>query len=369
MNQIYLNRIFRFIIVVVLIAIGGAALIYLSSITYPFILAIILAFLINPLVDFLQKKIYLPRSISVLVSLLLIFSICAAFITLLITEMISGANYLAKIIPDQIKVFIIIIENFFENIFLPIYNKLSSLFNHLDINQQKTIIHHIQHISTTIPAAVSHFTQSFLENIPSIIRWFPNTITTMIFSIMATFFISKDWYRIEKITNKVLPHKLSRGGKWVIQDLKRALVGFITAQFTLISITTCTILIGLLVMKVKYSITIAAICGLIDIIPYLGTGIIFIPWIIYEFMMENTHLAIGLSVLYLVIIVQRQIIEPKVLSSSIGIDPLATLIALFIGYKWFGFLGLMIGPIVLVIINTLYQAKVFHKIWLYIIGE
>jgi predicted PurR-regulated permease PerM len=66
--------------------------------------------------------------------------------------------------------------------------------------------------------------------------------------------------------------------------------------------------------------------------------------------------------------VQRQLIEPKVLSSSIGIDPLATLISLFIGYKLIGFLGLIIGPIILVIINTLQRANVFTEIWAFIIG-
>ena len=73
--------------------------------------------------------------------------------------------------------------------------------------------------------------------------------------------------------------------------------------------------------------------------------------------------------LYIIVIVQRQLIEPKVLSSSIGLDPLATLIALFIGYKWIGFLGLILGPIVLVIINTLYRANVFHEIWAFIVGK
>ena len=74
----------------------------------------------------------------------------------------------------------------------------------------------------------------------------------------------------------------------------------------------------------------------------------------------DTSFAIGLAVLYIIVIVQRQLIEPKILSSSIGLDPLATLIALFIGYKWIGFLGLILGPIVLVIINTLHRANAFH---------
>ena len=252
---------------------------------------------------------------------------------------------------------------------IPYYNETASLFNKFNESQQNTIVKNIQVISQTITTHASQFIQTSLKNMPAIISWFPNTATALIFSLMATFFISKDWYRLLRLTNKLLPQKIFSGGKRLIVDLKHALIGFITAQFTLISLTTMTILIGLLILRVNYSITIALICGIIDIIPYLGTGTIFIPWIIYAAITQDTSLAIGLAVLYIIVIVQRQLIEPKVLSSSIGLDPLATLIALFIGYKWIGFFGLIFGPVILVILNTLYQARVFHEIWSFIIGK
>jgi sporulation integral membrane protein YtvI len=252
---------------------------------------------------------------------------------------------------------------------IPFYNKTATLFNNLDNNQQDTIIKNVQNIGQTITATSSGFIQSFLTSIPAIIGWFPNTATILFFSLMATFFISKDWYRLEMMTNKILPRKISSGGKRIVNDLIRALLGFIRAQFTLTSLTTMTVLIGLLIMKVNYSITIALICGLIDLIPYLGTGVIFIPWMIYELIIGNTSFTIGLAVLYIIVIVQRQLIEPKVLSSSIGIDPLATLVALFIGYKLIGFFGLILGPIVLVIINTFHRAHVFTEVWSFIIGQ
>jgi len=129
------------------------------------------------------------------------------------------------------------------------------------------------------------------------------------------------------------------------------------------------ILIGLLILRIDYAITIALIAGIVDILPYLGTGIIFVPWIIYMAISGNIGLAIGLGVLYLVVLVQRQIMEPKILSSNIGMDPLATLISLFVGFKLIGFLGLIVGPVSLVILTTLYRARVFHDLWNYIKGE
>lgn len=185
---------------------------------------------------------------------------------------------------------------------------------------------------------------------------------------MATFFISKDWDRFSAIGSRLVPEKAKTSGKTVFVDLKKALFGFLKAQLTLISITTVIILIGLLILRVDYAITIALITGIVDIIPYLGTGLIFVPWIIYQVIAGDMALAIGLGILYILVLVQRQVMEPKILSSNIGIDPLATLIALFVGFKLIGFIGLIVGPVTLVIISTLYRANVFHDLWAFIKG-
>lgn len=369
MNPIYIYRFVRFFVAIGIVVLGGVALFYLSTYTYPFIIAIFIAFFMNPLVNFFEKKARMPRGLAVLVSLLLILSIFAGLITLLVVEIVSGANYLGEVVPKHLVTVVDYIEDLIVQQILPLYNQTAALFKNLDTGQQDTILDNIQNVGQTIATTAGNFIQSFFQNIPGIIGWIPNTATVLVFSALATFFISKDWYRLSNLSNKLLPDKVYVSTIRIIKDLKRALFGFIKAQFTLVSITTVTVLIGLLFLKVRYSITIALICGLVDIVPYLGTGTIFIPWIIFEFISGNTSLGIGLSVLYTIVIVQRQLIEPKVLSSSIGLDPLATLVALFVGYKMIGILGLIAGPVTLVIINTLQRANIFKDIWSFIIGK
>ncbi|MEK3798140.1 sporulation integral membrane protein YtvI [Peribacillus sp. FSL H8-0477] len=369
MNPVYIYRFVRFFVAIGIVVLGGVALFYLSTYTYPFIIAIFIAFFMNPLVNFFEKKARMPRGLAVLVSLLLILSIFAGLITLLVVEIVSGANYLGEVVPKHLVTVVDYIEDLIVQQILPLYNQTAALFKNLDNGQQDTILDNIQNVGQTIATTAGNFIQSFFQNIPGIIGWIPNTATVLVFSALATFFISKDWYRLSNLSNKLLPEKVYVSTIRIIKDLKRALFGFIKAQFTLVSITTVTVLIGLLFLKVRYSITIALICGLVDIVPYLGTGTIFIPWIIYEFISGNTSLGIGLSVLYAIVIVQRQLIEPKVLSSSIGLDPLATLVALFVGYKMIGILGLIAGPVILVIINTLQRANIFKDIWSFIIGK
>jgi sporulation integral membrane protein YtvI len=129
------------------------------------------------------------------------------------------------------------------------------------------------------------------------------------------------------------------------------------------------VLVGLLILRVPYAITLAIIIGVVDLLPYLGTGFVFVPWIVYLFFTGNSYLALWLLGLYGIVLVQRQVMEPRVMASSIGLDPLATLIAVFVGFQLFGFIGLMIGPFFLVIINALWDARVIQDVWLFIKGE
>lgn len=369
MTKTNLFRFLRFLFVIGFVVIIVLSIFYLSKITYPFIIAFIIAFIMNPLVNFLEKKGRMPRALSVFITLIFIFSVFAGLITLLIAEIVTGANYIADVVPDHLDTIITYIQQMVAGQILPFYHQITKLFQNLDTGQQETIINNIENVGKTFGSTVGNFIKNFFGNIPNILSWFPNAATVLIFSLLATFFISKDWYKLSNLAGRFLPSRAKASGKTVFFDLKKALFGFLKAQATLVSMTTIIILIGLLILRVDYAITIALIAGIVDIIPYLGTGAIFVPWIIYEIITGETGIAIGLCIVYIIVLIQRQVMEPKVLSSNIGLDPLATLIALFIGFKLIGFLGLIAGPVALVIINTLHRAKVFHDIWGYIKGN
>ncbi|WP_312471131.1 sporulation integral membrane protein YtvI [Neobacillus sp.] len=369
MNPKYIYRTIRFLLVIGAVVLALYAFYYLSTVTYPFLIGLIIAFFINPLVDFFEKKAKMPRGLAVIVALIIILAVFAGLITLLVAEIVSGANYLANVVPEHLDTLIGYIEKYFTAQILPLYDQLTNLFNKLETGQQDTIIGNIQNVGQKIGSTMGSFIKNLFEIIPNILSWLPNAATVLIFSLLATFFISKDWYRLSTMGSKIVPDRAKTSGRTVFIDLKKALFGFIKAQLTLISITTVIILIGLLILGVDYAITIALVTGIVDILPYLGTGLVFVPWIIYTAIGGDMGLAIGLGVLYIIVLVQRQVMEPKILSSSIGLDPLATLIALFVGFKTIGFLGLIVGPVTLVIISTLYRANVFHDIWAFIKGK
>ncbi|HHY72743.1 MAG TPA: sporulation integral membrane protein YtvI [Bacillus bacterium] len=369
MNSVYIYRALRFLLVLAIIIVVPIGLYFVSSVTYPFIIAFVLAFIMNPLVNFFEYKTKMPRTLAVIIVLILIIGVVAGLLTLLIAEIISGSNYLAKVVPTQFENLVAYVEEYVTNQIIPFYNQILIFFNDLDAGQQDTIIKNIQDVGTAIASRVSAWIEVILRAIPNFLGVLPNIATVLIFSLLATFFISKDWYRLKDYGRKFLPMKFQSSGRTVYDDLKKALIGFIKAQATLISITTIIVLLGLLFFKVEYAVTIALIIGFVDVLPYLGTGAIFVPWIVYLIFANDISLAIKLGSLYIVVLIVRQVMEPRILSSSIGLDPLATLIALFVGFKLFGFLGLIIGPVTLVLFNTLHDANVFKDVWTYIVGK
>ncbi|MBB6452086.1 sporulation integral membrane protein YtvI [Salirhabdus euzebyi] len=369
MQTVHFYRLIRFIVVIAVIFSVGFLAIYLSRYTYPFIFAFLLAFLMNPLVNFLQHNAKMPRPLAVFITILLILAFIIGIITILVVEIINGTTHLAKEVPKYFEELV----NYFQEIIaaqvIPIYERLSSIISSLDPSQQTQVMEQIRNIGASITATGQEVLKNILTWIPEQIAGIPNFATVIIFSLLGTFFISKDWYKLVDAYKKITPNKVASSSSTVIKGLQSALLGFVKAQLTLISITAVIVLIGLLILRVDYAITLALIIGAVDLLPYLGTGLVFVPWILYMFFTGNYFLTIGLSILYIIVIVQRQLMEPKVLSTNIGLDPLATLIALFAGYKLFGFLGLIIGPVILVVLNTLYRTGVIKEIWDYIKGK
>ena len=111
-------------------------------------------------------------------------------------------------------------------------------------------------------------------------------------------------------------------------------------------ITFFEIFVGLSILGVNYSLLIAILIAVVDILPILGTGTILIPWALFSFVSGNVGLASGLLILYGVVLIIRQLVEPKIVGGSIGLHPLATLAAVYIGIRFVGFTGIFIGPIV-----------------------
>ncbi len=135
------------------------------------------------------------------------------------------------------------------------------------------------------------------------------------------------------------------------------LFSFLKAYGILMSLTFAELLIGFLLLRIENAFLIALATSLIDILPILGTGTVLIPWGIVLLIIGNIPVGIGIIVLYLIITVVRQTLEPKVVGRQIGLYPLVTLICMFVGGSLFGIVGLFGFPICVTVIVKLCEAE------------
>jgi len=363
-DAVRLYRLFKVAVIVGLLAWGVYTVLPLI---YPFLIAFLLAIAFNPLVNRLEKQARLPRWLAVILTMTLLLSLMLSILGIVISEIIGEIGTLANQIPRYIAEFRYRLTQLLTvELTQSLYERFSHFYEALDPESQARIHQHVQDVVERLADSGGKLAVGFLQALQSLLLSLPNAATVMVIVLLATFFISKDFRRIRRTLVEWIPVPLHDSTRAVVADLRRALVGFVKAQLTLTSVTALLVLVGLLLLRVPYAVTIALLTGLVDLLPYLGTGAVFVPWIAYLFITGQIALAIGLSALYVIIIIVRQILEPKVLATNVGLDPLVTLIALFVGLKLWGFVGLIAGPAAVVILGALKRAGVFRDLWTYI---
>lgn len=367
-DRIVAKRLLRGLWVIIATLLAAVSIYLLFPLLYPFLIAWLIAYAMNPLVSVLQRKVRFPRWLAATFSLILYFGavtvILSAAITRIVREVISlTASFDLHI--DELRDALVrwtqsdTIQNLIEQI---------SSFYRDNPNYRETINNNISKTTETVGTAVTDLVTGFFNGIVNFLTSLPSMGAVFIVILLAAFFISKNWARHGDTVSRWVPAAIRRPIVDIWNDLRKALFGYVRAQLIMISITALFVMIGLLVLQVKSAFTIALMIGLVDLLPYLGVGLVMVPWAAYLLMNGDPYLGIGIAVIYLIVLVARQMIEPKVLASSVGLDPLATLVGMFVGLKLFGVLGLIIGPVSLVILDAFKRANVFRDLRNYVVN-
>lgn len=164
-------------------------------------------------------------------------------------------------------------------------------------------------------------------------------------AILSGFLISVRLPRLKKALKERLPEKVRTNVLPALKRTKTALFGWLKAQAKLVGITFAILLVGFLLLRVPYGILWAAVVAVVDAVPILGTGTILVPWALVSLLQGKQLTAIGLLAIYGCTFVTRTALEPRIIGRSLNLDPLLTLIFLYIGFHFWGFLGLILTPI------------------------
>ena len=145
----------------------------------------------------------------------------------------------------------------------------------------------------------------------------------------------------------------------VKSELKKYLGGYCKAQVILMFIAFLIMLTGLSILNINYALLIALAVAVLDALPFFGSGLVLWPWTLVAFLNGNIRLGVGLIIIYAAVALMRHFTEPKLVSSRIGMNPILTLMSMYVGYRTLSIGGLILGPIILMLIISFYKAGVF----------
>lgn len=332
----------------------GILLLFVKLLFYflPFSIAAVIAILIDPLVTKLQKRTKIRRGFVVFIVLFLLFSVLTFFVVMVVRQLTFEVIEISQEIPVYKNLMFSTMEKYINALQLVFGIKVTHDFPQI-------VDKNISNFLSTLSNKLGNMTKTLKKYILSV----SNFIVFFIFSLLAAYSLSSDKDKIIGILGKVIsPEKLAIFDTLRV-ELVNSLIGYIRAQIILSIISCIIVIIGLMILKIPFYLLIGIVIGFVDVLPVFGTGSIFWPWSIWLILSGRWKLGLAILAIHGVVTIVRRSLEPKVLSVNIGVDLLGLIFSMFLGLKVWGVIGLVAGPVVLVILNTMIKIGALKLIW------
>ena len=347
----YWTRVFNRILYVVLILLGLFLAFKLAVFYMPFLIAFIIYLMMEPLIKWVMKKTKLNRKASSIIIFILVSGIILGGLTWGIATLFSEASNLL----NDLNIYIEKAYSLFQRL-------LSSAdFGKIKLPEEISTI--LQNSTGDILGTISTWIRNFLNGLIDIVTAIPTIAIYFSITVVALYLMCVDKiYMIDQIEHHLPKTWVMRVGKHV-RDLTKTLGGYLKAEATLILVSFIISLIGLYILKIvgfniEFPLLIALGIGFVDALPILGSGTVMIPWAIICGLNGDLKLGIAIIVLWIIMSVVRQFLEPRLVSKNIGVHPIFTLIAMYTGFRFIGIIGMLIGPIVLIILKNVFATLI-----------
>ena len=220
----------------------------------------------------------------------------------------------------------------------------------------------MNNLDDTASSLIGRIGEPTIEVAGNVAKRIPSVLIGTIVAFVSAYFFIADKENLGEWVKKVVPKSITSRLLLVGENLKYAMGGYFKAQFKIMGVVFAILLVGFTLMQIRFSILLAIAIAFLDFLPFFGTGTALIPWAIYKFLVGDYKMVAALVILYGVTQLVRQLIQPKLVGDSMGLNPLYTLFLLYLGYRVGSVLGMIFAvPIGLILLN-LYQAGAFDYI-------
>ncbi len=347
----YWTKVLKRIIILIFSIIGIYLAFKLSVFYMPFLVAFVLSLIIEPAIRFLMRKLNLRRRTSSIIIFVLAILIIVGLLTWGITTLVSETSKLLQGFNEYFDKAYIQVQSIFDNLKLSNI-ELSEQFNGL-----------AQNTTNEIFINISNWIKTALNKVLDIVTELPTIGVYVVITFLSLYFICIDKiYMIDQFEHHLPQEWVKR--LWIhFKDITKLLGCYLKAQVILILVSFVISIIGLYIYKIigfpiEYPLLIALGIAFVDALPILGSGTVMVPWAVICALNGDYKLGLAILGLWGLMSIVRQIIEPKIVSKQIGIHPIFTLIAMYTGFKFIGIMGLIIGPIILIILKNIFATLI-----------
>lgn len=320
----------------------------------PFVIGWIISSIAAPLVNLLEKRVKIVRKLG---SALIIIAVLAGIVFLVYLLASTLRREIEALIWDMPSMYRDLeaglreIGEGMQGIHKRLPKGIGEAFEGVLSSLDKQAGNIVGNISTPTVTAAGKFAKKI-----------PSALVAVIVTFISAYFFIADRDEVLRFAKRITPEPIVRRMTMVCDNLKYAVGGYFKAQFKIMAVVFVLLSAGFMIMRLNFTFLLAFLIAFLDFLPFFGTGTALLPWAVYKFLVGNYKMAVGLLVLYGVTQLVRQLIQPKLVGDSIGMNPLLTLVFLYMGYKTGGIFGMIFAvPAGLIMIN-LYKAGAFDYI-------
>lgn len=341
------NFIIQFTYLLIIVFIGFFVAKYLFPLFAPFIAGLVIAIIVRNTSDFIIKKTGYENKLIYMVILFLFYFLIISLVLLGGTKLVDLVRTFFNRLPQF---YTADIQPAFNNILVTVTERFPSL--------RATAEASYQSINQTLLNFVEKASNSVLNSVTGLAGTVTSLLISVLFTIISSVILTMELKKIETFVKRQMSDRTLQIYENVIFTTGATAFRFIRAYIIIISVTFTELAIGFTILGFSNPLLLAALIAVMDALPVIGTGTVMIPWILYVLILGNLKLALGLFILYAVIFIVRQALEPKVVGNQIGLHPILVLMSLYVGARLFGVVGMFLLPMVIVIFKKLNDDRI-----------
>lgn len=317
----------------------------------PFLLGYLIAMIASPIVRFFEEKLKIKRktgSVFVIVAVIALVVLAVYLIGAMLVEQIVG---LVADLPQM--------WNSLESDLQQIGKNMDIFISRLPKDFRVSISGIGEKMDSFFAGIMERISTPTITAVGNIAKRLPTMLIGTIMCLLSSYFFVAEKDYMSNSFKKYAPYSVQKRWNLLIRSLKRAVGGYFKAQFKIEAFVYILLLVGLSVLGIDYAILIALGIAFLDLLPFFGTGTVMVPWAIVKFLSADYKMAVGLLIIWGGGQLLRQIIQPKIVGDSIGVEPIPTLFLLYIGYKAGGVIGMIVAVPIGIILQNMNEEGLF----------